>query len=128
MSLALYIIIMLVTTLLSWGGWYLVITTITPSDAGMIGIFLFYASFTVALSGSCALLGLAIRMFFLKQEFIFQKVLISFRQGIFLAILVDGVLFLQSKHLLTWYNIFFLLLGLTGIEFFVISLKHPRHR
>lgn len=128
MSLTLYIIIMTLTTALSWSGWYLVITTLTPTDTGVIGLVLFYASLTLSLGGTCALLGLAIRMFFLKQEFIFQKVIISFRQGIFFALLIDGILFLQSMHLLTWYNIFFLLLGLTAVEFFVISLKHPRHR
>ena len=54
----------------------------------------------------------------MRQELIFQRVIISFRQGLFFSILIDGFLALQHLKLLTWYNAAFLILGLTIAEFF----------
>ncbi len=128
MSLTRYLILMAIATALCWFAWATVIGDVNPFETDLIGYFLFYSSFTLALAGSFALAGFAIRTLLLKQELVFQKVAISFRQGIFFAILIDGFLILQSMRLLTWYNIAFLIIGLTIAEFFVISRKPLRHR
>ena len=128
MSLFRYLLLMFVATVLCWTAWLTVIQSVDPFDTDVIGYFLFYASLTLAIAGSFALIGLFFRAPLLKQELMFQRVAISFRQGIFFAILIDGFLLLQSMRLLTWYNIAFLIIGLTIAEFFVISRKPQRHR
>ncbi len=128
MSLTRYLILMAIATALCWLAWGTVIQDVNPFETDAIGYFLFYSSFTLALAGTFALVGFVIRTLLLKQELVFQKVAISFRQGIFFAILIDGFLILQSMRLLTWYNITFLIIGLTIAEFFVISRKPLRHR
>ena len=128
MSLVRYLILMTIATALCWAAWFTVVQSVDPFDTDGAGYFLFYSSFSLALAGTFALLGLLFRTILLKQELMFQKVAISFRQGIFFAILIDGFLILQSMRLLTWYNIAFLIIGLTIAEFFVISRKPVRYR
>ncbi len=123
MTLLRYIALMLFATALSWATWFMVISVINPLEADMIGFLLFYASLCISLTGTFALIGFVIRSFLVKDELTFQKVLISFRQGIFLSLLIIGMLLLQRVGLLTWYNAAFLILGLTIAEFFVISRK-----
>lgn len=128
MTLTRYLVLMTVATALCWAAWATVVGAINPFDTDLVGYFLFYSSLSLSLAGTFALVGLLFRTLLLKQELMFQKVAISFRQGIFFAILIDGFLILQSMRLLTWYNIAFLIVGLTIAEFFVISRKPIRHR
>lgn len=128
MSLFRYLIFMALATAVAWAAWFTVVSAVNPFDTNIVGYVLFYASFSLSLAGSFALVGLLFRALLLKQELMFQRVAISFRQGIFFAILIDGFLILQSIRLLTWYNIAFLIIGLTIAEFFVISRKPARHR
>ena len=123
MTLLRYIALMLFATALSWATWFMVISVINPVEADIIGFLLFYASLCISLTGTFALIGFVLRSFLVKDELTFQKVLISFRQGIFLSLLIIGMLLLQRVRLLTWYNAAFLILGLTIAEFFVISRK-----
>jgi len=128
MTLSRYLFLMTIATAICWIAWWTVIQAVNPFETDLVGYFLFYSSFTLGLAGTFALIGFFIRTLLLKQELVFQKVAISFRQGIFFAILIDGFLILQSQRLLTWYNIAFLIIGLTIAEFFVISRKPLRHR
>ena len=123
MTLIRYIALMFVATALSWSAWYTVLSIINPFEADAVGLILFYLSFGISLTGTFALIGFVIRWFLVRDELTFQKVLISFRQGIFLSILLIGMLLLQRMRILTWYNAAFLILGLTIAEFFVISRK-----
>ncbi len=128
MSLSRYLIFMIVATCICWAAWYTVVMIVNPQDGGIIGLSLFYSSLLFALTGSFAVAGFFTRLVLLKQELIFQKVAISFRQGFFFALLVNGFLILQHLRLLTWYNVSFLIIGLTIAEFFVISRRPVRHR
>ena len=129
MSVKWYIIIMLIATLMSWIAWMLVIFLINPKDAGTLGFGLFYASLFLALLGIFSMVGLFIRHLHKKKKFIVEKVLVSFRQGMWFAIIVVGALMLQSKDLLTWWNGVLLVLIVTVLEFFFISASTNReHR
>lgn len=128
MTLLHYILMMIAGTLLSWGAWLYVIMAVNPFENGMVGLVLFYASLTCSLAGTFAIVGFFVRTLVFKKEIVFQRVLISFRQAFFFALLVDGFLILQSMRLLTWYNLAFLIIGLTLAEFFMISRRPVRHR
>lgn len=128
MSLIHYLIILGIGTLISWGAWYTVLVSVNPFQAGPLGFLLFYGSLTCALTGTFSLLGFLMRLTMMREEPLFQKVAISFRQAIFFASLLDGILLLQGQRLLTWYNVLLLIIGLTVAELFLISRKPLRQR
>ncbi len=123
MTLKQYLILMSITAVFCWMVWVSVLYLIDPNAAGILGFIFFYLSFFLALAGTLSVLGLLLRMKFGKEEAVFKTVITSFRQAMMLSFLVIGSLFLKSKNLLTWWNIIFLILGLTILEFFFISYK-----
>ncbi len=127
MSLIGYLMLMSLATLICWAGWYTVVLLINPWQTGFWGLTLFYLSLALSLTGTFAVVGFFIRLFLLKQELVFQKVVIAFRQAIFFSLLIVGFLWLQSNRLLTWYNAAFLIIGLTVLEFFMISKRKGRY-
>ena len=123
MSLKQYIIIMLIATLLCWGMFALVLLMINPFKAGILGFLFFYLSLFCATLGTGALIGLGIRQFRESEEIVYKQVLISFRQGIFFAGLICGLLFLQSFRLLAWWNISLLIFALALLELFFLTYR-----
>ena len=114
---------MLIASFLCWGIFYLVLSMINPSEAGILGFLFFYLSLFFALMGTGALVGLGIRQFRESEEIIYRQVLISFRQGIFFASLLCGLLFLQSFRLLAWWNISLLIFALALLELFFLTYR-----
>lgn len=123
MTLKQYLILMSITAVFCWAIWVSVLYLIDPGVAGILGFVFFYLSLFLALAGTLSVLGLILRMKFGKEEAVFKTVNTSFRQAMMLSFLIIGSLFLKSKNLLTWWNIVFLILALTVIEFFFISYK-----
>jgi hypothetical protein len=82
---------------------------------------LFYLSFFLALTGSAALLGFFIRFVILKHELAFRAVKEAFRQSFLFSFLIIASLFLLSRNLFTWVNLGLLIVGLTVLEFFLLS-------
>lgn len=126
MSLFGYLALMSISTVLSWAGWVTVITVIDPRTADLFGVALFYGSLSFSLTGTFALIGLSVRSFAFKSSDLFDRVATSFRQALFFALLVDGMLMLLHAHLLTWYNAAFFIIALTLLEFFSISRRTIR--
>ena len=63
----------------------------------------------------------------LKEELELDKVATAFRQGVVISLMVCGFLMLQSVRLLTWYNVAFLIIGVSILELFIISRRGPRY-
>ena len=82
-----------------------------------------YISLIVAVTGTGSILGFIIRFLFLKHELIARSVLVAFRQGFLMAILVAGILFLFSHKLFSALNIGLLIVALTALEFFLLSME-----
>jgi hypothetical protein len=61
----------------------------------------------------------------LKQELVWDLVKEAFRQSFLFALLVIICLYLLSQNLFTWLNLIFLIIGLTVLEFFMLSFKKP---
>lgn len=123
MTLTRYLIVMISATLIWWGAFFWVIFKIDPLEAGFLGFLFFYLSLVFALTGTFSLIGFLVRILVLKNELIFRQVALAFRQSISFALLIVGALFLESKDFLTWWNILFLILALTLLEFVFISFK-----
>jgi len=123
MKLIHLLIIVLITTLACWAGWALVLFKIDPTNSGNFGLGLFYGSLFFALFGTFFLLSFAFRKIFNHVAIEQMLVGTSFRQSFFFALIIVGVLFLQSLNFLTWWNLLILVLAIAGLEFVFLTAK-----
>ena len=123
MTLRQYLIIMSMMTVVCWGAWGYVILIINPEVTNWIGFLLFYLSLFLSLIGTAALVGFIIRFVFLKQKLAWRSVKEAFRQSFLFSSLITVSLLLLAKGLFTWLNLIFLVIGLTVLEFFLISYE-----
>ena len=121
MTLRAYIWGMRIITLLSLIALGAVITYVNPENSGVIGIVLFYLVAFFVLSGIFNLILLFIRRKLLGNELAAKNIELSFRQGILLAIIVLGVLILQSYQMLIWWDFLLLIAGVFLIELYFLS-------
>lgn len=121
MTLKSYLTLMIIATIICWGAWGYTLFTINPSITNWIGFTLFYISLFLALVGTATIMGFVIRFIAMKKELAFRLVKEAFRQSFLFAILITASLFLASQELFTWLNLFFLVIGLTVLEFFLLS-------
>jgi len=123
MSFPAFIILMIITTIVSWSAWGVVIFSINPYEADFLGIIFFYISLFFSLLGTFSIIGSIVRKKLVKKDILFRQVVISFRQAILFSLLIATALFLQSGRILTWWNILILVATLSVIELFAISKK-----
>jgi len=123
MTLKQYVILMLACAVCCWGAFILVLFLVNPETSNAFGFLLFYLSLFLALSISFALAGYFFRKLSpkAKTDVVFWQIKVSFRQGMFFAIVVCGTLLLLSQSLFSWLNFILLILIMTGLEFFLIS-------
>ncbi len=123
MTLRQYLILMGVGTAIAWGCFWLVLNYLNPETAGAVGFTLFYLSLFLGLTGTITLLGFTWRYFQHRDEVLFRHVTASFRQATFLALTVVVGLFLQSQGQLSWWNLILLVVGVTCLELFLLSVR-----
>ncbi|PIQ78194.1 hypothetical protein COV82_01710 [Candidatus Peregrinibacteria bacterium CG11_big_fil_rev_8_21_14_0_20_46_8] len=105
---------MLVTSLIGWGAFTIIITKLEPCTApgeiticrsvASLPLALFFLSSFVALAATFTLLGFAIRLIFHKDEIYLDHVSISTRQGLLLTLCALGAVFLLLLKALTWWS------------------------
>ena len=123
MTLKSYLTIMTILTLICWSALVYVVFTINPEATNWIGFLLFYGSLFLSLIGTTTLVGFIVRFVALKQVLAFRSVKEAFRQSFLFAILIVLSLLLLSHSLFTWLNLFFLVVGLSILEFFLLSYE-----
>ncbi len=128
MTLRSYLALMIIATLVAWLGFGIVLLTVNPETTSWLGLILMYLSLLVAVTGSGSIIGFIIRFLFLKHELIVRSVVVAFRQGFLSAILVCGVLFLFSRGLFSALSLGLLIVVLTALEFFLLSLESEQIR
>ncbi|HPU92383.1 MAG TPA: hypothetical protein PLD97_02185, partial [bacterium] len=70
-------------------------------------------------------LGFILRFSLIHQQLAHRAVIIAFRQAALIAIGVVVILWLLSRRLFSWFNLFILAGGLAMLEFFMLSCQ-PR--
>ncbi len=128
MTLRSYLALMIIATLSAWLGFGIVLLTVNPETTSWLGLILMYLSLLVAVTGTGSIVGFVIRFLFLKRELIVRSVVVAFRQGFLSAILVCGVLFLFSRGLFSALSLGLLIVVLTALEFFLLSLESEQIR
>ena len=121
MSLRLYLLTMSVMTAFCWLVFGYIVWTVDPEATNGAGWFLFYSSLFLALSGSAGLAGFVVRFVFLRHELAANKVKIAFRQSFLFSGFIVISLWLLARGLLTILNLFMLIIGLSVLEFFLLS-------
>ena len=126
MKLRYYLLIMSLMTAFCWLIFGYIIWTVNPEVTNSIGLALFYLSLFLSLSGTAAIFGFLVRFVFLRHELILNKVKIAFRQSFLFSGFIVASLFLLSRDLLSWLNLFILIVGLSVLEFFLLSYGRTR--
>lgn len=121
MSLIKYLITMFAGTLISFIAWIYVLFNIDPTQTSALGFAFFYISLGLTLIGLFSLIGFGARKIFMKKELDFRHVYVSFRQAIFISLILIVVLLLESNNLFSWLNVIFLIVALTALDFFIVS-------
>lgn len=123
MTLKKYLTTMGIMTAVCWLLWVYVIFSIDPEITNLVGFMLFYISLSLALIGTFAIIGFFVRFIALKQKLAFHSVKEAFRQSFLFTLLIVVSLYLLSRELFTWLNLFFLVTSLSVLEFFLLSYE-----
>jgi hypothetical protein len=126
MSLRLYLLIMTIMTIFCWLVFGYVISTVNPEATNGTGFFLFYLSLFFSLIGTTAIIGFIVRFIFLRHELVINKVIVAFRQSFLFSTFAVALLFLLSRSLLSWLNLLLLIIGLSALEFFLLSYSRTK--
>lgn len=123
MSLKAYLFVMTLATGLCVAVFSYIAWTVNPEITNSVGFFLFYSSLFLSIVGLAAIFGFVIRFITLRRQLAFKAVIEAFRQSFLFAALVIVVLILLSKDMFNWVNLAFLIVGLSVLEFFLVSYK-----
>jgi len=123
MTLKQYLTTMLIVTITCWLIWIFIVWTINPKVTNWIGFLLFYMSLFLALTGTAAIVGFAIRFVVMKKELAYRLVKEAFRQSFLFSGLIIISLMLLSKGWFSWFNLILLIIGLSALEYFLLSYQ-----
>ena len=121
MSLRLYLFIMSVMTAFCALVFGYIVFTVNPETTNGAGFLLFYLSLLLLIIGAAAIIGFVIRFVIFSRELVINKVKIAFRQAFFFAFFIVISLWLLSRGQLSWFNVLILIIGLSVLEFFLLS-------
>lgn len=123
MTLKSYLATMSALTSVCWGAWIYLLFAINPESTNWIGFILFYVSLFLSLVGTTAIIGFLIRFVAMHQILAFRLVKDAFRQSFLFAILIVVSLLLLAHNLFTWLNLSLLVIGVSILEFFLLSYE-----
>lgn len=112
---------LIVSTVLCFAAWVLILLNISPTTTNWQGFLLFYLSLFFSLVSALTLVGFFIRNRFFSNKPTFTQIEISFRQGIFFSIIIIGTLLLQRTQMLSWQNASLLIIGIVILEFYFMN-------
>jgi len=122
MNLRRYLNLMSLLILVSWSCLGVIIFQLNPEITNFFGFLLFYFALFLSILGILAIIGVIIRARFSK-DLVTKQVVVSFRQAVWLSLLIVFFLVLQSLNLIRWWNVTIFILFLALLEFFFLSLN-----
>lgn len=122
MTVRTFILGALGTLLVSCGILGLIVTWIDPTaPTASLAFILFFLSMFLAVSSLAALLGYVVRSVFLRSQLSAYRVRPALRQGVFLGVFTDLLLFLQLERILIWWVSAIIILLFIVVELVFIS-------
>jgi hypothetical protein len=125
MSVAKYLIVLAVCTVLCWCSFVFILLFLSPA-AGWFVILFFYLSLGFSLIGTFSILGFLIRSTFKKEELAHQQINIVSRQALILSVLIIAILILQSQRYLKWWVLLILVLMTSVAGLFLTTHAHNK--
>lgn len=127
MGLKTFIVLMLLTNVLAWSGWAVIVFMVNPTSASAFEFMFFYVSLLLSLIGTLSLVGIGIRWLFQgRKRGQIYRVSMAFRQACLWALALVTALALQSQRLLSWWLIMLLVIAFATMEFTLLILSKPR--
>ena len=113
-----------ISTVLCFAAWILILLNVDPAATGWQDFLLFYLSLFFALVSLLTLVGFFIRNKFFSNKPIFTQAGISFRHSVLFSIIAVGTLILQGMKTLNWQNALMLVIGVIILEFYFMNQEH----
>jgi hypothetical protein len=128
MSFKWYAILMGLGTGLAWMAWIIILQTMNPDEAGILGLIFFFTTLFLALVGTISMLGLLYRIGIRKRtDMVMREVRVAFRHALLLSSLSIMALWFSSQDWLRWYVLVSFLLVVVAIEYvFLIFVDAER--
>lgn len=120
MNLRQYLVFMSIGTAVAVSAWCVVLIAINPVSSGAIALAAFYTTLCLGLAGLFTILGTTIRSWRFPDREVGGIVHRSFRQAIFLTLLIAGSLYLMSMNMFSTLTLFVAVLALGFLEFFFL--------
>ncbi|MCK5084980.1 MAG: hypothetical protein KAQ64_04975 [Candidatus Pacebacteria bacterium] len=121
MTLRTYFLGMIISAILCFVSWILIVFYVDPETSGLIGVVLFFLMLFFSLSGLFALLGFYLKRKFFKNKVEFGQIGTAFRQGILFSLIFTGMLMLQSLGMLFWWSAILFIIGISLLELYFMS-------
>ncbi|HLC49476.1 MAG TPA: hypothetical protein VJI96_03805 [Candidatus Andersenbacteria bacterium] len=122
MTVKVFILGTLATMLMSWGILALIITWVDPlSSTASLAFILFFLAMFLAVASLTSLLGYVVRSIFFRSQLSAYRVRPALRQGVFLGVFTDLLLFLQLERILIWWVSAIIVLLFIVVELVFIS-------
>ncbi len=126
MTVRMFMIGTVTTMVLALGILALIITLVNPVAAGAsLALFLFFLAMFMAVSAIAALVGYGVRSIVLRSQLPAYRVRPALRQGVFLGIFTDLLLFLQLERILVWWVAAIIVLFFIVVE--LVFLSYDKH-
>lgn len=128
MTIRSFLVGIAISTLICFIAWSAVIALSDPVGAGLGGLFLFYFSLFLWLSGFFVLIGYYSRTIFSPKKMPFGVLSNSVRQAIIVASAIDILLILKSMQMLNLVNLILLIIFVVFTEGYFLSSNHEHLR
>jgi hypothetical protein len=116
-----------VSALAAWSIWLLIINWLDPLEAGVAGLFLFFLTLFLAVESTAALVGYGVRRLVQPGQLAAYRVRPALRQGIWLGIFLNLLLFLQLQRLLQWWITVLVVILFLSLELVFLSYDKGVH-
>lgn len=103
------------------------LSSVNPAEANFFDLSSIYFTLFLFLFGLVYLICNTIYQKYFGSGSVVKSIQLATRQGVLASLLLVGLLILQSFRILTWYNIFLLVLIMSLAEYFFIS-RRVRHQ
>ncbi|MCK5085232.1 hypothetical protein KAK05_00805 [Candidatus Parcubacteria bacterium] len=118
MTLKTYLLEMIISTVVCFVSWVLILFYINPDTSGIMGKILFILMLFFFMTGFFTLTGFYIRKKLFHSNHEFKMIGTLFRQGILFALIFTGMLVLNKFNMLFWWSALLFILAICLLEFY----------
>jgi len=112
-------------TAVVWAAWLFILFSLDPTVSGWSGFLFFYCLLATALVGTLAIIGTSVRRLFRPNDLISRQVLASFRQAVWLSLILIVTMILLSQGVFRLWIISLVIVVFAFVELIFLSARRP---